>query len=318
EQSRALDILVQLFRSYSFFALVVTYYLFPNGRFVPGATRWLALVWAAITGAWIFIPALRPPSSHLVSGPEEALLGFWFFLWVGTGVLAQIYRYRRVRDPIEKQQSKWVVFNFMAFGVLLGISFIPPVIYPELQRPGPEQLNYALFAFSLGALAFTILPLTLLLSILRYRLWDIDIIINRALVYGVLTGLLALIYFALVTLLQSLISSFSGPFDFAQGWQQTPVAIVVSTLVIAALFNPFRSRIQTVIDRRFYRRKYVAEKALAAFSASIRDRVDPQSLSEALLNTVKETLQPANTSIWLRESGRSNAREQAKNNQQIR
>jgi hypothetical protein len=137
------------------------------------------------------------------------------------------------------------------------------------------------------------MPLSIGFSILRYRLYDIDVLINRTLVYGSLTVLLALLYFGLIFALQAL---FQGMFH-----QNNAVAIVISTLVIAALFQPLRRRIQAIIDRRFYRRKYEAAKIVEAFSATLRSEVDLGQLREQLLNVVQETMQPAHVSLWLRK-----------------
>jgi hypothetical protein len=140
-------------------------------------------------------------------------------------------------------------------------------------------------------------PLTLAIAVLRYHLWEIDILINRALVYGLLTGALGLVYFVSVALLQGLLRVFTG--------QGSQLAIIVSTLAIAALFNPLRRRIQTVIDRRFYRHKYDAAQVLAAFSATVRDEVDLNRLTEQLRQVVEETMQPEHVSLWLRSPGGS-------------
>jgi hypothetical protein len=138
------------------------------------------------------------------------------------------------------------------------------------------------------------IPVATGIAILRYRLYDIDRIINRTLVYGVLTGILVLVYFGGVAASEAIFRALTGQ------EQQPQIAVVVSTLVIAALFTPLRRRIQRLIDRRFYRRKYDARKTLEAFSAQLRDETDLEALSDDLVGVVRETMQPAHVSLWLR------------------
>jgi hypothetical protein len=147
--------------------------------------------------------------------------------------------------------------------------------------------------------AALVIPVCTYIAILKYRLYDIDIVINRALVYGSLTTMLALIYFGGVATTEAIFRALTDQ------EQQPQLAIVVSTLVIAALFNPLRRRIQSFIDRRFYRRKYDATKTLEAFSVKLRDETDLDALSDDLVGVVRETMQPAHVSLWLRPDAAS-------------
>jgi hypothetical protein len=219
---------------------------------------------------WLFLVSillsLPIPTGEWSAISSGAIIPFFMLL-----AYAQVYRYRRVSDAAGRQQTRWVVFGFV---VSIVLSLIASLIY---KQPSPPLLN--------------VLPLTLTIAILRSHLWDIDLIIRRTLVYSVLTALLAVIYFGGVVLLQRLTRSITG--------EASDLAIVVSTLVIAALFLPLRRLVQTAIDRRFYRRKYDAAKTLAAFSATVRDEVELDRLTSELLTVVQETMQPVQVSLWL-------------------
>jgi hypothetical protein len=158
----------------------------------------------------------------------------------------------------------------------------------------PEQVGPRMLSLLLMDAFMLFIPLSIGVAVLRARLFDIDVIINRTLVYGSLTAMLALVYLGGVATTQAI---FRGLTDQEQ---QPQLAVVVSTLVIAALFNPLRRRVQAFVDRRFYRRKYDARKTLEAFSARLRDETDLDSLNAELLTTVRETMQPASVSLWLR------------------
>jgi hypothetical protein len=265
--------------------LVLVFLLFPSGGFVPRWTRWAFLVILALQ-----IPLTLLPVAPLLPNNPESQFG-WFVAIGGFVLIAavQLYRYRRVSSPRERQQTKWVVFGL---AVPISINIIATALglfFPSLAE------RSVLYLFVLNELGFLI-PLFISFSfgfaMLRSRLWEIDIIINRTLVYGTLTLILALIYFGLIVALQFL---FQGFFK-----QNNAVIIVVSTLAIAALFQPLRHRIQRIIDRRFYRRKYDATKVVEAFSATLRNEVDLHQLREHLLTVVQDTMQPAHVSLWLR------------------
>jgi hypothetical protein len=193
-----------------------------------------------------------------------------------------------VSTPVQRQQTKWIVYSLAVTILLaLGILVAPNIAFPAM-RPGALLSSVS----DIVANAFlTLLPVSFGVAMLRYRLYDIDIIINRTLVYATLTALLALIYIGSIIAVQSLLRGVLN--------QNSNIAIVVSTLVIAALFQPLRHRVQAAIDRRFYRRKYDAARILAAFSTTLRNEVDLEHLTEDLLAVVQESMQPTHLSLWL-------------------
>jgi len=197
-----------------------------------------------------------------------------------------------VSNVVERQQTKWVAFGFLV--VLVG-SLVGARLGFTLSSLHNDTL-YALGNFFSSSIIGLPLPLTLGVAMFRYRLWDIDVIINRTLVYGALTALLVGIYLSSVVLLDALLQPFIG--------QGNDLAVVASTLLIAALFMPLRRRIQAVIDRRFYRRKYDAARTLEAFSRTARDEVNLDMLTGRLVEVVDETMQPAHVGLWLRQPER--------------
>src|SRR5215203_1194521 len=257
---------------------IALFVLFPDGRFVPSWTRWLVLFSIAETVAVLYLPLYG-----------WAVLGM---IVLGT-MYAQIYRYRYVSTPTERQQTKWVVFGILLWLVLMVLLGIP-YGFMLTMPPGSPIPWWALAGNTGWWLTLAIVPLSLSIAVLRYRLYDIDFIINRSLVYGSLTAMLLVLYLGGVVTMQAIFRVFTGQ------EQQPQLAVVISTLAIAALFNPLRRRIQSFIDRRFYRNKYDAIKTLEAFSARLRDETDLQALSNEVVGVVKETMQPAQVSLWLR------------------
>ena len=273
-------------------AVTLLFFLFPTGRFVPRWTRWVAVGFFVITLPGFLAPG--SPLDFMANGSMAVVL--IVFPLLGSFFYAQIYRYRRVSGPIERLQTRWAMIGLLAWPVAWGISGLLIVFAPALSETTAATIRpqMLLDLFVLQPL-YLLFPIGMGIAILRYRLYDIDVIIRKTLVYTVLTALLALVYFGSVVLLQRL-------FGLLTGVAQSPLAIVVSTLAIAALFTPLRRRIQDVIDRRFYRKKYDAQQVLAQFAITARDETDLDALTAELVRVVQETLQPERVNVWLKES----------------
>ncbi len=198
------------------------------------------------------------------------------FLGFATAVVSLFVRRWRATQT-ERQQLKWFAYGAAMFALAI-LSFA---------LPWPERISEVL-----ETATGVFIPVAIGIAILRYRLYDIDVVINRTLVYGSLTASLVVVYFGTVVALQAAFRAISG--------QETQLAIVASTLAVAALFNPLRRRIQSFIDRRFYRRKYDARKTLETFSSMLRDETDLDTLNSHVVEVVRETMQPAHVSLWLR------------------
>jgi len=270
---------------------------FPTGR--PPSHRWNWVNWLAI-GMWLFfivfisfIDTIGPLSEawslpnpvgfipvELAQGPFMAIWSLGLVTLVLASVASLFVRYRSAQID-ERQQIKWLLY---AGGMFALVYTLTATTQGEF-----NSLGWVDLIFVLSILA---IPAAITIAILRYSLFEIDLIIRKTLVYGAVTLLLVLVYFGSVVLLQQAFRALTG--------QDSPVAIVISTLVIAALFSQLRRRIQDFIDRRFYRRKYDAQQALAAFAATARDEVELEQLTEQLLSVVQESMQPEHVNLWLR------------------
>jgi hypothetical protein len=286
--------------------------LFPDGK-LP-SRRWRPVAW--LSGAVIVVVSI---AQGLIPGPLPGLGGVrnpfglkghpWvadaanailvpFLLCILVSVLSLILRYRRSGGEV-RQQIKWIAFAASILGLLfvsaMASSLILFFFAPETWEGAVDTPPFWLeLLFYVMVLSLAGVPVAVGFAVLRYGLYDIDLLINRTLVYGSLTATLALVYFGGVATIQTLFQALTGQ------EKQPQLAVVVSTLVIAALFNPLRRRIQGFIDRRFYRRKYDARKTLEAFSAKLRQETDLDALSDDLVGVVRETMQPAYVSLWLR------------------
>ena len=281
--------------------------LFPDGR-LP-SRRWRPVAW--LSGLTIVLVSIQV---GLTPGPLEGLGGVrnpwgvlafsWmkivpymliplFLLCMVLSVFSLVLRFRRSMGE-ERQQIKWIAFAASLIGALYVIAMIGSIIYPQETWFAPGSPVWLISLEYVAVLSFPLVPVAIGFAMLRYRLYEIDVVINRALVYGSLTATLALVYFGGVASIQTLFRTLTGQ------EQQPQLAVIVSTLAIAALFNPLRTRIQSFIDRRFYRRKYDAAKTLAAFSARLRDETELESLESDLVSVIRETVSPYHVSLWLK------------------
>ena len=264
-------------------------YLFPSGYYSPAWMRLFLLIWVVWVVIWLRNPeslfSFRDPYTISVRG--FALLMFWWII----GIFSQIYRFAYVSGPVERQQTKYVTFG--AAIVVVGYSLYVPLreAMPSLPRPELAQTVFQMVAPYIFLLMVGAIPITIAFSILRYRLWDIDLLIRRTLIYTILSTSLLAIYLIIVISLQVLVSGWMGGLP--------KVALAGTTLVVVALVNPLRRQIQAVIDRRFFRSKYDAEKALARFATLARDEADIQRLTSSLTGVVQDVLQPEQVSLWL-------------------
>jgi hypothetical protein len=265
--------------------------IFPTGYYAPRWSRWLMAVAFLSALAPLFIVRDYQELVRFNSAPVQVSFAIYGVLFL-AGIGIQIFRYRRLYTPMERQQSKWVIFGLFISYLLLG-SLTIPYYYLQNLPPGTPRPAWAAFS-SLGWwVGLSIQPLALTVAILRARLWDIDVIVRRTLLYALVTLLLAVIYFGSVIFLQRVFSQFAGA-------QQNELITVLSTLAIAALFIPLRDRVQAVIDRRFNRKKYDAKLVLSRFAETVRDETDLDALTGELARVVQETMQPKSMSMWLK------------------
>jgi hypothetical protein len=269
---------------------------FPTGKLPSRRWRWVVVLGLGLCAFFLlyatFMTELFPPDdSWSIPNP----IGFlskdsfpdtiWLpllLLFALLCVVSLFLRYRRAKSS-EREQIKWLLYAAALFVLVYATSFISNSLGGVVND----------LVSLLTPLAILLLPAAIVTAILRYRLYDIDVIIRKTVVYAVLTGLLGLVYFGVIVVLQNTFEAVSG--------QQSPITIVVSTLVIAALFAPLRRRVQEFIDRRFYRRKYDAQKTLAAFAQFTREETDLAALTAELQRVVGETMQPERAAVWLKQ-----------------
>jgi hypothetical protein len=281
-----------------FLSMIFILLLFPDGKALSNRWRpalWLGILTAAVLlGGALFVPYLPELSAHPNPAAWSALdhpllidspVG-WYLLAISmvVGAASFVMRFRRSAG-VTRQQLRW----FSLAAALVAAAYLLQLGMWALQQVSDiDLLNEAVVVV---VMAFITVPVTSGIAILRYRLYDLDIIINRTLVYGALTGVLAAAYLGSVTLTQSIFLT-----------QGSELSVATSTLLVAALFRPVRRRVQEFIDRRFYRRKYDAEKTILDFSTRLRDELDIDSLRDDLVDVVQQTMQPVSILLWLKRS----------------
>ena len=282
----------------AFELLAYLFLLFPDGR--PLSRRWRPLLWinGLLIAASVVVKALVPGPIDGLEGIENPLgiegyggslelVGNVLFyvgdMLVLVSVVSVFLRLRHA-DRATRQQIKWLAYAAALLAIVAMVTLVGDLLFG----------GFGWWAFLLVILAFFGLPISLGVAVLRYRLYEIDFIINLTLVYGPLTATLLAVYFGGVATAQVVLRALTGQ------EQESQLAVVISTLAIAALFNPLRRRVQNFIDRRFYRRKYDAARTLEEFSAKLREETDMDALSSELLTVVRETMQPEHVSVWIR------------------
>lgn len=258
------------------------FFFFPNGRPVPSWVGWFAAGYSVFMLAAIVIKELNKSQAG-------AFLGT---LMVVLAIGSQIYRYVRQPDAVQRQQTRWVVAVLAYFLLLLPVMFLFGFQAPPAGSLGPALLKDYGLNF-MARLVFWLTPAAMTIAVLRYRLWDIDLIIRRTLLYGALTAALAGLYYGMVLVLGQLFRALTG--------QESPLTMVLSTLAIVVLFTPLRRRLQAAVDRRFYRQSYNAEQAVAEFAAAARSETALNAITAQMVSVVEETVQPEQIWVWMKD-----------------
>ncbi len=290
ESSGAWGFLLNFLNTASTASVPVLAYLFPDGRFVPRWTRWVSLLWVIWAAGSLFFSSLNPYDWPV------AYTYLFFVLGLSSAVIAQIYRYRRVSDPEQRQQTKWVVFGFALVALLYSVLQVLPLVIPALLEPGTNRLLFGISDASVFFISQSVVPLCIAFSMLQYRLWDIDLIINRSFVYMLVSGLLIIVFGLADKALEGLLTPFLETYvsQFASG---------IGSLFIAVLaFIPVKQRTENFVNRRFFGDRLKLHRALADLAIELRPVVDMPQLSHMLLERVCKLLNVAVGGIFLRES----------------
>jgi len=265
--------------------------LFPSGRPKPRWARWLIPIAVALLLAYLFYELL----DIMLSNGRWVNDAIWAVIVLPSlfALVGQVQRYRFLSTAVERQQMKWALYGILLYFGLAALSSIPWTI-ARTMPPGTPAPPWQALTGAVWWLLMNVIPAFFTLAILRTNLWNVDVVIRRTLTYSMITTLLVGVYFALVVLTQTGFVAVTG--------QRNQFALVISTLAIAALFNPLRKRVQTFVDRRFYRRKYDASVTLDTFSEKMRDKVEFEALTTELTEVVSQILQPQHIALWVTDT----------------
>lgn len=292
-----LDIGDGLVTAFGILSIPLLLFVFPDGHIQPRRLAKFVKGLFFILVISVLIPQTDPFAvAGVIAEIIWSILFAIFLILFGLGIIGQVYRYFRVSNPTQRQQTKWIVFSLLV-NLVWGL-YVASGSFRWLRFTAASI--YGLFELHASLVMILLIPISLANSILRYRLYDIDLIIRRSLSYSILSLVLVSVYGGSVFIFQALLGGLIG--------RESPLVVVTSTLLIAGLFSPLRGWIQVNIDRRFYRNKYDAEKTLEAFSAAVRNETDLDRISTRLVEVVKDTLQPELLEIWLKPGSRAEKR----------
>lgn len=303
---------VAILRTIGVSSTLLVFYLFPDGRFVPGWTRYLAGVWILWLAAWTLVPP--QPTALETSHPAMRFLVYQFlpnpasyqniyhflrvsslllvlFIWFGSGVLAQNQRYKRFSTQAQKQQTKWIVLGITAAFLGAFLYYLLPLLIPAFRLTGVWRLVYTMVGGAMYRSALVFVPVSFAISLSLYRLWDVDFLINRTLVYGMITGLTGVAFVLYIILLQYLFGTIPG--------FESSVITVISTLILVTLFQPLYRRVQNFVDRRFYRERVDFRLAFTSFSRQVRTVIELPELLRMLVERTTELLHITHGAVYL-------------------
>jgi hypothetical protein len=267
-------------------------YTFPDGRFVPRWTKYMTLAWAAWCLAWVIFPDLSINGADPYN-MSPLIFAVYFFGWYGSGIIAQVYRYLRHSGPIQKQQTKWVVSGLAATMVGYGVFLGPRMLIPSLDPATTPNMLFEIAGQTVFFIIAMSIPISLALSILRYRLWEIDALLNRTIVYSALTAVLAGLYLASIGVSQRVFVALTG--------EQSDAAIVLTTLVVASAFTPVRTFLQTVVDR-YFKDAHGPAGALAPFNTrvtAVTQVLDARDLTWRMLDEALRSFGAVGGAVYL-------------------